>query len=314
MEKLEKEKNFLSVVLYASSDSAGVSSYLEKLDDTLSAHFLSYEYIIVNDANKEWNVSDLTQLAENIEGNVTVINMAWKHGVELAMYAGLELAIGDFVIEFDEICLDYETEEILKIYYKCLEGFDIVAAVPSKRKPLSSRIFYSLMKYFSHHKVNLDTERFRVVSRRALNRMLASKEKFRYRKLLYLCSGFSYKIDKYDVIETVMQGRKQAFRERVNFASYILIKFSNAGVRIPFAISTLFFIFAIINLGYTFYSYFMLDEINPGWTSLMTFLSVSFGGIFFVLATIAKNIAIVLGEAQDRPIYYCESLDRISNK
>ncbi len=38
--------------------------------------------------------------------SISVINMSYFHGLELSMNAGMDMAIGDFVFEFDNTCLD----------------------------------------------------------------------------------------------------------------------------------------------------------------------------------------------------------------
>ena len=50
------------------------------------------------------------------------------------MNAGVDLAIGDFVFEFDTVCMDYKTELLMQVYRRSLEGFDIVSA-SAMRKP-----------------------------------------------------------------------------------------------------------------------------------------------------------------------------------
>ena len=44
------------------------------------------------------------------------------------MNAGRDIAIGDFVYEFDDIFVDYDEKVIMDVYYKLLTGNDIVAA------------------------------------------------------------------------------------------------------------------------------------------------------------------------------------------
>ena len=53
--------------------------------------------------------------------------MCIRDRLESAMNAGRDIAIGDFVFEFDDVFVDYEPELIMRVYEKLLEGNDIVA-------------------------------------------------------------------------------------------------------------------------------------------------------------------------------------------
>ena len=59
---------------------------------------------------------------------VNVVHMSFFQGLESAMNAGRDIAIGDFVYEFDDIFVDYEPELIMEVYREMLCGNDIVAA------------------------------------------------------------------------------------------------------------------------------------------------------------------------------------------
>ena len=44
--------------------------------------------------------------AQAQDTTITILNMSFFHGVEAAMNAGVDLAIGDFVFEFDSCIAD----------------------------------------------------------------------------------------------------------------------------------------------------------------------------------------------------------------
>ena len=71
---------------------------------------------------------------------VSLIHMSYYQGIEAAMNAGRDLAVGDFVYEFDYAFTDYEPELVYRVYERMLEGYDVVAAAPKKHIPLSSKL------------------------------------------------------------------------------------------------------------------------------------------------------------------------------
>lgn len=48
-----KEKNFVSAVVYCCNDADGIAYFIKGLDTVLFANFLKYEIIVVNDASND---------------------------------------------------------------------------------------------------------------------------------------------------------------------------------------------------------------------------------------------------------------------
>lgn len=58
--------------------------------------------------------------------------------------AGTDLAIGDYVLEFDTVEMDYPSSLIMDIYMESLKGYDIVSASPARRQKFTSAFFYKI--------------------------------------------------------------------------------------------------------------------------------------------------------------------------
>lgn len=312
--KLDKEKNFISIVVYLKNVEEKIEKFTKELDSFFKDKFLAYEFIFVNDNSQDKTKEKLKNISETLVGNVVVVNLAYEHGIEIAMLAGVDLAIGDFVFEFDSVEINYNLEEIMKIYEKSMEGYDIVSASPSDKLKVSSKIFYNVLNTISYKHMNLTTEVFRIISRRAINRILRNKEKFRYRKALYHYSGFNTFVYKYVPIANTVIENRMKWQEKINFGVEILINFSDLGTKLAIKISLLFLIFTILGLCYTIYSYITLSRIQAGWTTMMLFLSVSFSGVFFILAILAKYITVIMNEVKERQNYTYKNVDRLSKK
>ena len=121
--KQDKEKNFVSAVLYVHNDEERIENFLRMLCQTLEDNFLKAEIICVNDASKDKSVDVIRSVSSNVENiSITIINMNEYHGVELAMNAGVDLAIGDFVFEFDEVLAEFASDCIMNVYRCSLGG------------------------------------------------------------------------------------------------------------------------------------------------------------------------------------------------
>ena len=141
----DKEKNFVSAVVYIHNDESGIENFLNMIRQTLEENFLSSEIICVNDASTDNSVEKIKSVSKSATStSVSVVNMIHYHGVELSMNVRVDLAIGDFVFEFDSTVEDFPADIVMQVYRRCLQGYDIVSASPSGRRGFSSKLFYWL--------------------------------------------------------------------------------------------------------------------------------------------------------------------------
>jgi len=166
-----KEKNFISVIVYIHNHEYYVEEFFAGIVDLLELYFEKFEIIFVNDESKDGSKQTIKQLSSNYNNlTLSIIDLSFYHGLETAILAGVDIAIGDFIFEFDSPIVDYSFYEVMSIYNKALEGYDIVSASPDKKEKMFSHIFYQLFQRFSSNNLRLYSETFRVLSRRAVNR------------------------------------------------------------------------------------------------------------------------------------------------
>ena len=114
-----KEKNFISAVVYVHNNEDKIEYFLEKLDYILNENFEKYEIICVNDASTDKSIEYIKKVTSKMSNTMmSIINMSYYQGIELSMNAGIDLAIGDFVYEFDNIFIDYDLKVIMDVYRK----------------------------------------------------------------------------------------------------------------------------------------------------------------------------------------------------
>ena len=139
---------------------------------------------MVNDASRDSSVEEIRRFMSQ-KGKtmpLTIVNMSLYQGVELCMNAGLDLSIGDFIFEFDSLALSYPEGQIFEAYCTALTGYDIVSVRPRRSRSFTSRLFYGVFNRFSGSNYKIGTDIFRVLSRRALNRVHAISTTPAYRK------------------------------------------------------------------------------------------------------------------------------------
>ena len=168
---LSKEHNFVSAVIYVRNNADTIKGMLEHVHTNFEKMFEQYEIICVNDGSTDESENIIKNMAKEYDCAISLVNMGYTQGVELSMNAGEDLAIGDFIFEFDRAIVTWNDDMMEQIYRKMQEGYDIVSACPTSGIKASSKIFYSIFNKASHSANKLKTESFRLISRRAIKKM-----------------------------------------------------------------------------------------------------------------------------------------------
>ena len=311
--KENREKNFVSAVLYVHDNEATVGEFLTDLYQLCQENFESFEVICVDDSSSDNSLNEIKKACDKIEGSaLSLVNMGFYHGLELSMNAGVDLAIGDFVFEFDHVTRDYDINFIMDIYNHSLNGYDIVGAAPKHHLASSSKMFYRLYNKNAATPNKLKTESFRILSRRAINRVHSISKTVPYRKAIYASCGL--KIDSLEYENKIYKNRlankaESGFRKAIALDSLML--FTN----VAFKLSTVMtFIMMGVTVGMAVYALvlFILGNTIEGWTTTVLFLSFGFFGIFVILAIIIKYLSLLLDLIFKKEKYFIMSIEKIT--
>lgn len=268
----------------------------------------------MDDACSDGTVETLKSYMETkqIKAMVSVVHMGFFHGLEGAMNAGRDIAIGDFVYEFDDIFVDYEPEVIMEVYHKLIEGNDIVAASSKGKLRLTSRVFYSLYNRTSRGKGKVGPETFRIVSRRAINRIKSMGQYIPYRKAVYMNCGLNTATICYNSKDVnVRIKNKTVASERTTLALDSFIYFTNALERIS-AIMCGIFLLLTVGMGiYIAFDIFNGTNTVEGWLSTMSFLAFGFFGVFALLTIILKYLSVLLNLIFRQQRYLVSDIEKV---
>ena len=300
---MNKEKNFVSAVVYLHNDGTRAAEFCALLVQELEAHFDQYELVAVDDACTDDTVPLLRQFAATMAKPLTILHMSLYQGLEAGMNAGLDAAIGDYVYEFDSTRHPYEPSMVFAAYQTALKGNDIVSVCPS-RTTGGSGLFYKVFNASSHSAYKLRTDAFRLVTRRAINRVHASSEHLPYRKAAYAASGLKMADLEFDgVLPNTEQGRW-------NLAMDSLALYTDAGFKASTGITMFMMILALAELLYTVVVFATGHPIE-GWTTTMLVLTVGFAGLFAVLTILVKYLSLLLDLTFKKQKYLVESIEKI---
>jgi len=315
MEQTGKEKNFVSCVVYLHNDGAVVKDFMRSICGVMQANFEKFEVVCVNDGCVDDTVDQLNAFLE--EGqyarSVSLINLSFYQGVETAMNAGSDLAVGDFIFEFDQCNLDFDETLIMQTYRRALEGYDVVAASPKRGVALTSKIFYGLYNWSTKNRYRIRQERFRVVSRRAVNRVNQMNIYVPYRKAMYMNCGLKTDTIVYDNKNVERRNRNREERgNRSGLAVDTLVIFTDVMERFSMLVSVVLFGFLLVMFGWIIYSIF--SEVRPveGWLSLMALMSFGFFMLSVLMTIIFKYLSIILNMSFKKQRYVIEGVEKLT--
>ena len=311
------EKKFISLVVYLHNDMGRIVRFMDSVLPVIRDNFSEFEIVCVDDGCTDGTVGILKEYVKDhdVDEMVSVIHMGFYQGMESAMNAGRDAAIGDFVYEFDDVLVDYDPSLIFELYETMLTGYDIVSASADIKMPLTSRIFYRLYNKYSHSNVKIGSETMRIVSRRAINRIKSMGTYIPYRKAVYANCGLNMTVVSYKSINDERSSVKKHTgftSERGGLALDSFIYFTNIMERTSSVISGAFLLFTIVMIVYTIVDYMVEGALAEGWASTMCIMSLGFFGVFALLTIVLKYLSVLLNLIFKQQKYLVADIEKIA--
>lgn len=307
-----KEMTFISLIIYAHNDEKRIADLIIKMDSFLNNNFNSYEIIIVNDDSRDNTEKEIFKIKDDVNGNVTVVNLLERHGVDRALFAGTDISIGDFIFEQESVAIEYPMELILEMYKKSsLEGYDILFSKSDSTENLFNRTYFNIVKGLSSHKIRLEDSHLRLVTRRALYSMAGNKEIITNRNIMYKNCGFEWNEIVFDSTPIPRANKKKASR-RISQDLKAMLIYTKLFSRLPFLLSGLFliFTFSILLSGIFNSSFLILDDISN--RLVLSSICFGFALIFLILGIMYKSINILISIEMNSNPYKVKSIKRIN--
>lgn len=296
----------ISVVIPVYGCGGSLHSLYERLEKSLTLITNNFEIILVNDASPDcaWKtIKDLAQKDNRVKG----INLSRNFGQHYAISAGLDHANGEWVVVMD--CdLQDQPEEILKLYNKAQEGYDVVFGRRYKRndkffKKLGSKVFYKIYNYFTDSEIDNSVANFSIVSSRVIKEVCRFREHSRSYPLFINWLGFK-RID-IDIEHANREEGKSSytFKKLMNLAIDSIVSQSNKPLRLSIKFGFMLSFLSILYAIWLVIRYFLLQVPVEGWTSVMVSIYFIGGLLFANMGILGLYIGKIFDEAKNRPLY-----------
>lgn len=283
--------------------------------EVAKGNLVGYEMVFVNDSSTDRSCEILTSEAAK-EGDIMLLNMSRNFGSSASIMAGMEHATGDALVYMDADLQDPPEviTEMLKVYRQQTD-VEVVHTVRLSRagestvKLIVTRIGYNILRQFATIDLQIEAGDFKLLSRRALNQLVALKEKRPYMRGLVSWIGFKQATVHYNR-EARFAGETHylVFSPRVirNFLSSALISFSD----VPLQISSLAGLGASL-LAFGYGLVIIIDKLRGMEISTLSYLILAvlfFGGIqLLTIGILGLYVSAIHLESKRRPNYILES-------
>ena len=153
-----------------------------QLDEHVSNITKNYEVILVNDASPDGAWGAIQSLAKG-DSRIKGVDLSRNFGQQAAITAGLSHTTGEWVVVMD--CdLQDQPKEIVKLYAKAQEGYEVVFGrryqrQDSSMKVAGSRLYRLVFDYFTETTSDPAVANFGIYKRKVIDAFLTMRERNR---------------------------------------------------------------------------------------------------------------------------------------
>jgi polyisoprenyl-phosphate glycosyltransferase len=188
------ERPLISVVFSFRNERQNIPILIGRLEAMFARAGVDYELLFVNDASDDGSLEALVE-ARRRNPRVKVVNMSRRFGVSECARAGMSASSGDATIIMDADLQD-PPEVVPQLIDKWRAGADVVHTVRTHRhgesavKMMLTRLAYRIIHLGSSIELAVDAGDFKLLSRPALDHLLALGESDPYLRGLVVWIGF----------------------------------------------------------------------------------------------------------------------------
>ncbi len=299
----------ISIVIPAYNEEEVIrTSYFKTKEVLEKCEQYDYEIIYINDGSKDKTLEILQKITQENE-KVKVISFSRNFGHQEAVTAGLQFVTGEVVAIMD-VDLQDPPELLPEMISLWEEGNEVIYGKrklrkgESKFKLLTAKMFYTTLNALSDIEIPRDTGDFRVVDRKVVDVINQLPEHNKFLRGLFSWVGFKQKAFDYERQERQAGKTKYPFTKMWNLASNGIISFSTKPLKFVGGLGILTILMSIIILMYSLLSYlFQLNNLTPGWTSIMVTITLFSGVQLLSIWMMSEYIARIYDETRKRPQY-----------
>ncbi len=295
----------LSIVLPAYNEEQNIANTAKVLSDMLIESNIEYELVFISDGSKDGTYAEIEKVMQQ-DHHVKGARFSRNFGKEAAIFAGLELAVGDAVVVMD--CdLQHPPQTVLQMWELWQQGAEVVEGIKSKRGKesffykISAGLFYKIMSKLIKMDMNASSD-FKLLDRKVVNVLLELPERNTFFRALTFWAGFRTESVEYEVGDRAFGTSKWSLLSLMKYAVSNATSFSTLPLQIVTFLGVLSIGASVILAIQTLVNYF-IGEAVEGFTTVILLILIIGGFIMLSLGVIGHYLARIYEEVKGRPKY-----------
>ena len=301
---------YISVIAVLDNDADILSNFIKETLEILKDNYENYEFILIDNDSHD-NTSEMMDSLLKKEECLRYVKLSKQYDTEVALSAGLDIAIGDAIITLEP---QYDPPKLIpKFVEKTIQKTGIVYGIRTnfdRKMPVSYKLgketFHMFCKMFFEFSPPKNAGFFMGMSRAALNAITQIKSRSKFLRVFGRKIGHKVDTIEYKIVLRRRRIRKKSFMESLNYGISVIFSNSHRPLRV---ISYLGFFAAIANLLYVIAiivaAYFQRSLIQ-GWTIVSVQNAIMYFLIFTIIAMFVEFSIRSTETLRDEPSYYID--------
>ncbi len=271
----------------------------------------TYEIIFVDDrsTDKSWEV---LQRLSSTHSEVRSFRLSKNFGQHPAILAGLSQSKGEWVVVLD--CdLQDQPMEVLKLYNKTKEGYDIVLAKRKFRndsiiKKFSSFLFSKIFSYFTNTRYDNEVANFGIYHKKVIQSILQISDYIQFFPLFVKLVGYNSTAVEVKHASRTEGKSNYSYKKLVKLAFNVIISYSNKPLKIFVKLGlSISFISFLVGL-YHLYLALTNQILVLGYSSLIISIWFLSGVMITIIGVCGLYIGKIFDQTKRRPIYIIDEI------
>lgn len=271
----------------------------------------TYEIILVDDRSPDNSWEVMCKLSDHFQ-EVKSIRLSRNFGQHPAIMAGLSHAKGEWIVVLD--CdLQDQPKEVIKLYNKAKEGYDVVLAKRKNRqdsffKRTTSLLFSKIYSFFTDTLYDSQVANFGIYNKKVIQAILTISDTIKFFPLFVKFVGFK------TVSIEVEHGEREEGVSTYNLSKLLslafntIISFSNKPlklfVKFGLTISGISFLIGIYNIYLALYSKIAV----LGYSSIIVSIWFLSGVIITTIGITGIYVGKIFDQTKNRPIFIIDEI------
>jgi len=298
---MTKNDIFVSVVFVVENQSFQLIEYLAKVTPFLMDRYNDYEIVIIDQHSTDGTEQQMNEALAQFQ-SVRYIRLAQPVPADVALAAGIENAIGDFVINLN---IGFDACDLIVDFVELgQKGNDIVIGTSERVSSVTYRVIRQMSRrllYSIGYTLPSNSTGSFCLSRRAVNAVTESgrfycKLHMRMANVGYPLQSLSYSEQDTNIPhKTILGGVRETVHHMVFNSTKPLRWMSMLGV-VGSVIAMIFSLYTLlVNL--------INDHVATGWTTTILFMSCLFAILFTMLSFFGEYLARLLDDRSEHKEY-----------